>query len=727
MSLSIWRYAHLVLAIFSSLFLFVTSSTGGILAYDAVKEKINTCSSNNDLNNINISEFLQKSSNYFIEINKIYVNHNNSIIVEGIDKHDNYIKAYVDPKTSEIIGFPKEKSEFINWIISLHRSLFLKEFGRFTVGLISFSLFFISISGFILIIKRQQGIQNYFNNIKKDSFWQYFHVVSGRLLMLPIIIISLTGTFLFMFRFNLISKSENKKTETSVLETNLPKKISEFKIFNIIPLKNVKKIEFPFPDDNEDFFILSLKDRNIYINQVTGKIEQEEKFPLATVYEELSLILHTGRGSIIWAIVLGLSSLNIIFFIYSGFAIFIKRTRVKISNKYKIEDSEFIIMVGSENGSTLSFASNIHSQLLSLGKKSHITELNSYKIFPKAKYILIFTSTYGLGTAPTNAKDFEKNMQKISQNQNIKYSIVGFGSKSYNNFCSYAIKINNLLYKQNWAEQYLELFTVNDKSTNEFCNWVKSWNEKSEINFASVPSLYNQKIPTLKNLKILNKSDAFDENNTFKILLDPKNTKKFKSGDLLAIYPDNDQKERLYSIGKINGRIQLIIKFHERGLGSRFLYNLKNDEIIKAKIIKNLNFNVPKNAKKIIMIANGTGIAPFLGMIEENTKKYEFYLYCGFRKKSVLIREYQYLATKNIAKGKLKNFYFTYSQEEKKQYITDLIKKDSNLIINTLNSGGYIMICGSVKMQEDIINYLDILYHNKNSQDYKKQILTDCY
>ena len=40
MTLSFWRYAHLVLAIFSSLFLVLAAVTGTILAVDAIQEKM---------------------------------------------------------------------------------------------------------------------------------------------------------------------------------------------------------------------------------------------------------------------------------------------------------------------------------------------------------------------------------------------------------------------------------------------------------------------------------------------------------------------------------------------------------------------------------------------------------------------------------------------------------------------------------------------------------------
>jgi len=729
MSLSIWRYAHLVLAIFSCSFLLVASTTGVVLAYDAAKEKYDSYSIK-DLENITISESIQILRKSFIEITEIAVDHNDAVYLEGFDKTGNNIKAYINPINGKILGFTRVKSEFINWITALHRSLFLKETGRFIVGFVSFILFFISVSGLILIIKRQQKLRNFFDKIKKDFFWQYFHVVSGRLLLLPIIVISLTGTYLFMLRFNLISQSESKRIEINNLENDLPKEAHEFEIFKNTSLKSIKKLEFPFLDgDKDDFFILKLKDREIYINQINGEIEREEKYPLASVYEELSLVLHTGRGNITWAIILGLSSLNIIFFIYSGFAITLKRTRNKLYNRYKPEDSEFIILIGSENGSTISFASNIHSQLINFGKKSYIAELNQYKIFPNAKYFLIFTSTYGVGTAPNNAKNFANLVQKIKQNHNIKYSIVGFGSKSYKNFCKYAIELDNLLFNCACLEKYLDIYTVNDKSSDEFCSWVKAWNDKNEIKFAVTPSLYNLKISQVKNVKVYSENKILDENNTFKILLKPSKLQKFRSGDLFAIYPDNDHKERLYSIGKIGKYIQLIVKFHEKGLGSEFLYNLKKSQKIGAKIIKNTNFYVPKKAKKIIMISNGTGIAPFLGMINENTKKIEMYLYCGFRRKSFLTQEYQYFASENIKQNKLKKFHFTYSKDEERKYVTELIKENSKTIMSLLKNGAYIMICGSMKMQEDVIEFLENLHteNNESFQNYKEQILTDCY
>ena len=74
-------------------------------------------------------------------------------------------------------------------------------------------------------------------------------------------------------------------------------------------------------------------------------------------------------------------------------------------------------------------------------------------------------------------------LNKYEQKQKINFSVVGFGSKAYPDFCGYAHDIDILLAKQNWAERILELQTVNDKSAEEFVNWIKLWSAKTGIPF----------------------------------------------------------------------------------------------------------------------------------------------------------------------------------------------------------------------------------------------------
>lgn len=727
MTLSFWRYAHLTLALFSSIFLLLASVTGIILAVDAVQEKTLPYKAAN-FDKITLGETLPIVKKEYSEITELSVDYNQFVTLQAIDANGNDVNAYIDPKTGKTLGNPKKKSEFIQWVTSFHRSLFLHETGRFFVGVISFCLLLISISGFVLVLKRQRGIRNFFSKIIKEYFAQYYHVLLGRLALIPIFIIALTGTYLSLERFNFFMGGENAKP----VKTELSAEAKKTSVLKTTPLSDVKKIEFPFTDDPEEYYIIELKDREIEVNQVDGTLISEKRSPLAVQLSALSLDLHTGRISGIWAVILAIACINILFFIYSGFAITLKRRSSRIKNKFKANESKYILLVGSENGSSFRFANAILKQLIGHGKKAFIAELNSFSVYPKAEHIIVFSSTHGLGDAPSNGTKFKTLLQKQNQEQKIKFSVVGFGSKSYPDFCGFAIEIDQFLETQSWAERFLDLQTVNDKSAIEFVEWIKLWSAKTEIPLAATPSLYNHIPKGLQKLMVLDKTPISDTEHTFILTLCANSRTKFASGDLLAIYPANDSRERLYSIGNHSGNVQLVVKLHPNGLGSGFLNNLEIGDTIKARIINNKAFHFPNKAPKIAFISNGTGIAPFLGMIEQNKTKKEIHLYSGFRMETPTLQAYKKFAGIMIQKEHLDNFHVALSREAEHIYVMDLIKRDTAFFIDLLKQGGVIMICGSLTMQKDVETILDELClanGNKTLLDYKNngQLLTDCY
>lgn len=728
MTLSFWRSSHLALALVSSLFLILASVTGIILAVDAVQEKTLPYKIEN-FDTITLGETLSVLKKNYSEMTELTVDYNQFVTLQAIDQDGNDINAYIDVKTGKKLGTPVKKSEFIQWITSFHRSLFLHEAGRFFVGVISFLLFLISISGFVLVLKRQKGIRNFFSKVIKEYFAQYYHVVLGRLALIPILIIALTGTYMSLERFNFFMDKKEQKEKT---EAVIPaKKAVKVNVFKTILLTDVKKIEFPFTDDPEEYYIIELKDREIEVNQITGEVISEKKSPITSQFAALSLDLHTGRINAIWALVLALAAANILFFIYSGFAMTLKRRSSRIKNKFKASESKYILLTGSENGSSLRFANAIQKQLNAAGEKAFLTELNSYTAFPKAEHIIVFSSTHGLGDAPSNGKRFISLLNKHKQEQKIQFSVVGFGSTAYPDFCGFAREIDSLLEEQNWAERFLELQTVNDKSAVEFVEWIKLWSAKSGIPLSTTPSLYNHAPKGLQKLMVLDKTAISETEHTFILTLRANMRAKFTSGDLLAIYPANDSRERLYSIGNHSGNIQLVIKLHPDGLGSGFLNELKPGNVIKARIINNHAFHLPKKASKVAFISNGTGIAPFLGMIEQNKKKTETHLYAGFRMETETVTGYKTFSAEMMQKQNLQTFHLALSREENHYYVMDLIKRDADFFIDLLENNGVIMICGSLAMQKDVESTLDALLVGKSKQlsDYKNngQLLTDCY
>ncbi|WP_069658737.1 PepSY domain-containing protein [Arcticibacter eurypsychrophilus] len=731
MTISIWRYSHLALALSSFILLILAAVTGVILAFQPVAEKMQPYQAE-QFNSVTLAQSLPALRKAYPGISEITIDANHFVKASGSYANGKKLLAYVDPLTGRVLGIPDKKSDFFEWVTAFHRSLFLHGMGRFFVGLTAFLLLLITVSGTILIIQRQRGVKRFFTRIAKDNFAQYYHVVLGRLSLIPIIIIALSGIYLSFARFGLVS-SPNKLPEIDfdAIRSEPKKKAEEFAIFKQTKLSDVESVEFPFSEDVEDYYTLKLKTGEVAVNQITGDIISDVKYPTAVLITNLSLDLHTGRANSIWAIILALASANILFFIYSGFAITLKRRANRTRNKYNVHESKFIILVGSENGNTFSFARSVHRQLIKAGEKSFLTELNRYTVFSKAEYLLVFTATYGLGDAPTNAAKFANLLAKFPQQQSLKYSVLGFGSHAYPDFCKFAFEVSNLLSHQDWAVPLIDMHTVNDRSPAEFGLWTEAWSQQAGISIEALTELHPVKAKNLEELSVTAIAHAEHESGLFTISLKAKGNLRVASGDLLVIYPENDHRERLYSIGVIGKEIRLSVRLHLGGLGSGFLNRLKPGDKIQAKIVSNTHFHFPEKASEVVMISNGTGIAPFLGMISANTGKISCHLYCGFRDK-VSFERYQRFLDSNKAAGQVLSINVAISREGQREYVYNLIEKDADRIAAILGKGGVMMICGSLSMQKDVMELLETICQtrtNKSLSFYQShdQIRTDCY
>lgn len=725
-TLSIWRYSHLTLAISSFLFVIIAAVTGIILAFEPISNQLKPYA-DSDLSSVSVATMLQNLQNEYEEVLTVEVEANHFVTASVITKEGENATFYIDPNTGKKVGDLIEKATIFKFSTSLHRSLFLKTTGRFFVGLVSFLLFLIAISGTILIVKRQGSVQQFFAKITNENWYQYFHVVFGRFSLIPIIIITLTGVYLSLEKFNVFPKEKMQHAiNFDALKETPQKRLADFPVFKNTTIAEVRTIEFPFSPDVEDYFLIQLKDKGITVNQITGEVLSEVAYPFSKIASHYSLILHTGQGSIIWSVVLLLASIAILFFIYSGFVMTFQRIRGNTKNKFKKEDCEYIILVGSENGSTKSFAKMLYKAFLKEKKKVFVTDLNAYDSFEKMQHLIVLTATYGEGDAPSNATKFLKLIQNEKLNSNaFSYSVVAFGSLSYPKFCQFGIEVQEALAKKTSARELVPFQTINNRSVQDFSKWTAKLSEKLEIPLELDTSLVTKREKTTAFTLVDKKINQENNDATFLLTFESKK-QGVTSGDLLAIYPNEATHERLYSIAKIGKQILLSIKKHELGVCSNYLYNLQVGDSIQGFIKKNPGFHFPKNAAKVIMMANGTGIAPFLGMMQQqNTIPID--LYFGVKNQQSL-KLYDAI----LNEEHLLNIHYAFSQEQQsKIYVQDLVEKHAPYIIADLEQGAVIMICGALAMQKAVFEALDQALESKNKsiQFYQEhhQILTDCY
>lgn len=735
MTISIWRYSHLLLAISSFLFIALASVTGAILSVEAVQDGLLPYKAV-DADEVTVAEVIPVLKNRFAEVSKLELTEQGYVLIHATDSTGEELHAYIDPSTGAILGHPAPASKFFQWVTALHRSLFLHELGRFFIGLTAFLLCLITLTGFILIIKRQHGLRHFWRRISRDSFAQYYHVVLGRLLLVPLLILAATGTWLSLERFGIISAAAEPKPVVSLAEpdSEAPRTpLADFSVFQKTRLSELRSIEFPFLDDDpEEYFLLRLRDRELRVEQFGGHIVSDTPYPFLQLATELNLRLHTGRSSILWAVLIAVASLSTLFFIYSGFLITIRRRRGRFTNRVRKSDASTVILAGSENGSTFLFARSIHEQLLRQGKKSFLTEPNKWDTFPKLEQLIILTATHGLGDPPSNANRFLRLLETIGQEGAVEVSVVGFGSRQYPDFCGFARQIHESLSSRTWVKELLPLHTVEDRSPDQFVQWVRDWNDRTGIVLNDTAATYHTEPSRLTNWELTGRTDVVGPGESFLLTFRPARNSRFRSGDLLAVYPAGDHRERFYSIARIGKSAQLLVKYYESGFGSTYLNSLRVGDRIQARIIHNPAFHFPRRASSVILISNGTGIAPFLGMIAENRRRRECRLYAGFSQESALTKEYRAYLSNQVKKGLLTKFELALSREGERIRVMNLIEKDADLIAKQLVAGGVILICGSMAMQQDVelvLNDLLIQRTEKPLSWYREkgQLQTDCY
>lgn len=513
-----WRLAHLALAVVTCIFLFIASLTGVVLALHAVNERqaalmekrishpfatdTETVSASkqtevsvdsNQVKPSNAGAYLSFLKTRYPGLTAVEVNKYDQVIIETTDESFNQQRYMIHPSDGRILSRERMDPPFVQWNLSLHRSLFLHETGRFVVGIVSFLCIIIIISGIALVLKRQKKLRKFFRKPKGGSRTTKWHVRLAQLFFIPLLITALTGTYLFMKRFQLLP--EKPAVSTTYLPNSTSKKqtLAGFPALQSIKITELKRVVFPFFDDPEEYYTVQLTDRELQIHPYHGTIVKETRYPFHTLLGQLSAELHTGSGNSIWAIVLAISSLSITGFIVTGFAITYQRIFRRRRNQAKPGEAEIVILTGTENGSTRRFAESIHEQLTALGYKVYSDDMNGYATYPVAKHLVIFTSTYGDGEAPSSAHRFEKLLKKHPQNHAITFSVVGFGSRHYPDYCAFAYRTHHLLAQLPAARPVTDVHTVNKRSASEFAAWAAAWSEATGIPLRITPECYKFK------------------------------------------------------------------------------------------------------------------------------------------------------------------------------------------------------------------------------------------
>ena len=260
MFLSIWRFSHLALALSTLLFVLTLSITGAILAFEPIAHAARNLESADKFPERSLGQVIAAVQSEYHEPVSIRVDAQGYLSVSAMTQSGDFVEHYIHPVTAEYAGEIPVQSRWMKNVTTLHRSLFFKTPGRVIVAVTSFLFFLMAVSGIVLVAKRQQGVRNFFRKVIPDGASSFLHVHLGRLLVVPLILIALSGVFLSLLRFDIIPGffaahvvNPEAVSDTPALD------LSDFPGFNHTLISEVRAVDFPFSKDPQDFYILKLR------------------------------------------------------------------------------------------------------------------------------------------------------------------------------------------------------------------------------------------------------------------------------------------------------------------------------------------------------------------------------------------------------------------------------------------------------------------------------------
>jgi sulfite reductase (NADPH) flavoprotein alpha-component len=624
----------------------------------------------------------------------------------------------VDPDSGAAIA-PYAPSPFFAFVTELHRSLFLDAAGHGAAGLASLAILILSASGIGLLLRKLGGWRQLLGPAR-GSGSQRLHTALARVAVVALFLTAATGAYMSADYFELVPSGEAGFAFAPAGAGTAPAPIATLAGLADIPAGNLRELSFPAVGDPTSVFTVTTASGQGYVDQATGALLAfTPNSPWQQAYEFIYM-LHTGQRAPMLALLLGLGALAVPLLAVTGTLIWWSRRRrmPRARHNAPARAAETVILVGSESGTTWGFAANLHEALSAAGHHVHLAAMNDLqRAYPRASRLFVLTATYGDGAAPASARQFLKRLEAFASRP--AFAVLGFGDRSFPQFCAYAAEIESALTAQG-LEPLLPVYGVDRQSPTDFTAWGSMLGAAigEDLSLSHVPPP-----PATRSLVLANRElYGVEVQAPVAILrfiaparrsgplgwLGSARLPRFEAGDLVGILPPGSDVPRYYSIASSSreGVLEICVRKQAGGLCSDFLHGLSAGDTISAFIRPNPDFRPNRSRRPLILIGAGAGVAPLAGFIRASRRR-PVHLFFGAREpgSDFLYRD-EFDAA--LADGRLTSLTTAFSRVLYGGYVQDRLLEQAAAIQQLVERGAQIMVCGGREMASGVREAMDV-------------------
>ena len=711
-----WKAIHRWLGLTVGTLAVVLGITGAILAIDPVQQAWQAPAAPDDLPVVTLVERVVRTVPGAQEIRHLP---SGAIVVFSF-AGDQPQASYVDPIDGRVLG-AWQASVLPRWVKNLHRSLLLGDAGRWGAAGIALVMAWLCVSALVLLLRRMGGWRRLTARVR-GSLAQRIHVVAGRVVLVVLCLTSLTALTMSASTLGLVALESGTEPEVLSVASGKPALPgAQLAALQSLAVQDLRKLNFPDATDPQDTWKLATAQGQGWIDRYSGQMLAWQDATFAQRVDDLAVVLHTGESAWPWAVVLGFVGASVLLFWLSGLVIWWQARSLTphITGNTPLAQSDVLIFVASEGGSTWGFAQTLLDALSQGGHRVHTSALENFRTTAATRQVFVLAATYGEGQAPAHAANALEHIAQIRASA-VPVTVLGFGDRQFPAFCAFAEALDQALRAQGWPA-LLPLERIHQQSGQQFARWGAALAQAlgEPLVLEHVP-----RVPPTASLMLVSRQDYPGVTGQATAILRfgwpaqglserlrGQGLARFAAGDLVGIVPPGSAVPRYYSLasGWEDGFLEICVRQMPDGLCSTHLLGLQIGGSITAFIRPNPGFALPRTRRPVLLIGAGNGVAPLAGFIRRNDRRSPMHLYFGGRDPA---RDFFFGSELQhwLSEGRLTTLQTAFSRvPDGGGYVQDALRRDAERLRDWVSKGAIVRVCGSRAMAQGVAEALDVV------------------